>query len=105
MMNAVEISLDRLQSDHIDLYYVHRWDEHTPIEETLRGLDDLVRMGKVRYIGASTFAAWQLAKANLLAEVRNWTPFVVLQSHYHIFERGVEQEVLPYCPMTSVCTA
>jgi aryl-alcohol dehydrogenase-like predicted oxidoreductase len=97
MMNAVEDSLRRLQSDHIDLYYVHRWDENTPIEETLRGLDDLIRAGKVRYLGASSFAAWQLAHANLLAEVRGWTPFVALQSHYHMLERAVEQEVLPYC--------
>ncbi len=97
MLNAVEASLGRLQSDHIDLYYVHRWDEHTPIEETLRGLDDLVRAGKVRYVGASQYASWQLAHANLLAEVRGWTPFAVLQSEYNLFERGVEREVLPYC--------
>jgi aryl-alcohol dehydrogenase-like predicted oxidoreductase len=97
MMNALDNSLRRLQSDHIDLYYVHRWDETTPIEETLRALDDVVRMGKVRYLGASSFAAWQLARANLLAEVRGWEPFVAIQSHYHMLERGVEREVLPYC--------
>lgn len=97
LMNAVEASLKRLQSDHIDLYYVHRWDETTPIEETLRALDDLVRLGKVRYIGASAFASWQLAHANLLAEVRGWSRFVVIQSHYHMMEREVEHEVLPYC--------
>ena len=97
IMNAVEASLRRLQSDHIDLYYLHRWDSSTPIEETLRGLDDLVRMGKVRYIGASDLAAWQLAKANLLAEFRGWTAFAALQSHYHMLERDVEREVLPYC--------
>lgn len=97
LMNAVEASLARLQSDHIDLYYLHRWDASTPIEETLRGLDDLARMGKVRYIGASNLAAWQLAKANLLAEFRGWTAFAALQSHYHLLEREVEKEVLPYC--------
>ena len=97
MMNAVDGSLRRLQSDHIDLYYVHRWDEHTPIEETLRGLDDLVRAGKLRYVGASQFAAWQLAHANLLAELRGWTPFAALQLEYHMFERAVEREALPYC--------
>ena len=97
MLNAVEASLRRLQSDHIDLYYLHRWDSSTPIEETLRGLDDLVRMGKVRYIGGSDFAAWQLAKSNLLAEVRGWTAFAAMQSHYHMLERDVEREVLPYC--------
>jgi len=97
MMNAVEASLRRLQTDHIDLYYLHHWDESTPIEESLRTLDDLIRAGKVRYAGASALAAWQLARANLLAELRNWSPFVVLQSHYHMLERGVEQEVLPCC--------
>jgi aryl-alcohol dehydrogenase-like predicted oxidoreductase len=97
VLNAVEASLRRLQSDHIDLYYVHRWDETTPIEETLRALDDLIRTGKVRYVGASSFASWQLAHANLLAEIRGWTRFVVIQSHYHMLEREVEREVLPYC--------
>lgn len=97
MLNAVEASLRRLHSDHIDLYYVHNWDESTPIEETLRALDDLIRQGKVRYVGASNFASWQLAHANLLAEVRGWTPFVVLQSHYHMLERNAEREELPYC--------
>lgn len=97
MMNAVEASLDRLQSDHIDLYYVHAWDAQTPIEETLRGLDDLVRSGKVRYVGASKFAVWQLAHANLLAEVRGWTAFAALQLEYSMLERGVEREALPYC--------
>jgi len=97
IMNAVEASLRRLQSDHIDLYYVHRWDEHTPIEETLRTLDDLIRMGKVRYVGVSDFASWQLAHANLLSEVRGWTPIVVIQSEYNMLERHVEREVLPYC--------
>jgi len=97
MMQEVEGSLRRLQTDHIDLYYVHRWDETTPIEETLRGLDDLVRAGKILYVGASQFASWQIAAANVLAELRGWSPFIVLQSHYHMFERRVEREVLPYC--------
>jgi aryl-alcohol dehydrogenase-like predicted oxidoreductase len=97
IINGVEASLRRLQSDHIDLYQIHRWDDTTPIEETLRTLDDLVRSGKVRYVGASNFAAWQLAQANLLAEVHNWTPFVTIQPHYHLLERGIEQELIPYC--------
>jgi aryl-alcohol dehydrogenase-like predicted oxidoreductase len=97
MMQAVEKSLRRLQTDHIDLYYCHRWDDTTPIEETLRGLDDLIRMGKVNYIGASTFAAWQLAHANVLAELKGWTRFAVLQSEYNMLKREVEREVLPYC--------
>lgn len=97
IMNGAETSLRRLQTDHIDLYQIHRWDNTTPIEETLRTLDDLVRSGKVRYVGASAFAAWQLAKANLLAELRGWTAFVTVQSHYHLLERDVEKEVIPYC--------
>ncbi len=102
IMNGVEASLRRLQNDHIDLYYLHRWDNDTPIEESLRALDDLVRQGKVRYIGCSDFAAWQLARANLLAEVRGWTPFAAIQSHYHLLERGVEREVLPFCEQFGV---
>ncbi|HMQ34040.1 MAG TPA: aldo/keto reductase [Chloroflexaceae bacterium] len=97
IMGAVEASLRRMQTDYIDLYQIHRWDPDTPIEETLRALDDLVRAGKVRYVGASNFAAWQLAQANLLAELRGWTPFVSIQPHYHMLERRVEQELLPYC--------
>ena len=102
IMNAVEASLSRLQNHYIDLYYVHRWDTNTPIDETLRALDDLIRMGKVRYVGASEFASWQLAHANLLAELSNWTAFVALQSHYHMLERNVEREVLPYCDAHNV---
>ena len=87
----------RLKTDHIALYYCHRWDETTPIEETLRGLDDLIRMGKICYIGASAYASWQLAHANVLAEFRGWSRFVVLQSEYNLLRRKVEREVLPYC--------
>ncbi len=102
IVNAVEASLRRLQSDHIDLYYVHRWDELTPIEETLRALDDVVRLGKVRYVGVSNYAAWQLAHAKLLAEVHGWAPIVAIQSHYHMLEREVEREILPYCQVQKV---
>src|SRR5512147_1335944 len=97
MMQSVELSLRRLQTDHIDLYYCHRWDDATPIEETLRALDDLIRMGKLNYIGASAYASWQLAHANLLAELKGWSRFAVLQSEYNLLKRGVEGEVLPYC--------
>jgi aryl-alcohol dehydrogenase-like predicted oxidoreductase len=96
-MNALEASLRRLQSDHIDLYYVHQWDDTTPIEETLRALDDLIRMGKVRYIAASRFSSWQLASANNMAEFYGWSPFVALQSQYNMLERKAESELLPYC--------
>ncbi len=97
IMNGVEGSLQRLQTEMIDLYYIHRWDPLTPIEESLRALDDLVRAGKVRYLGCSNFAAYRLAHANLLAEVKGWTPFAVIQSEYSLLERSVEQEVLPCC--------
>ncbi|MBI3944170.1 MAG: aldo/keto reductase [Chloroflexi bacterium] len=97
IINGVEASLRRLQTDHIDLYQIHRWDATTPIEETLRALDDLVSSGKIRYIGASNYAAWQLARANLLAEIHGWTPFITIQNHYHMLERNLEHEVLPYC--------
>ena len=102
MMNQVEKSLQRLKNDYIDLFYVHRWDPQTPVEETLRGLDDLVRMGKVRYIGCSDFAAWQLARANAIAELRGWSAFAAIQSEYHLLERYVEREVLPYCQAHNV---
>lgn len=102
LQNAVEASLKRLQSDHIDLYQMHRWDVNTPIEETLRTLDDLVSSGKVRYIGASNYASWQLAKSNLLAEFNSWTKFISVQNHYHMLERADEKEVLPYCAEETV---
>ena len=102
LYDAVDASLRRLQTDHIDLYYVHNFDYATPIEEMLRGLDDLVRTGKVRYIGASNFLAWQIARSNLLADVHGWSPFVVSQNHYHMLERGVENEILSFCRSQSV---
>jgi aryl-alcohol dehydrogenase-like predicted oxidoreductase len=97
LFDAVDASLRRLRTDHIDLYYVHNFDDATPIEEMLRGLDDLVRAGKVRYIGASNFLAWQIARSNLMAEVHGWSQFVVGQSHYHMLERSLEKEMLPFC--------
>jgi aryl-alcohol dehydrogenase-like predicted oxidoreductase len=97
LQNAVEASLRRLKTDHIDLYQVHEWDDGTLIEETLRALDDLVRAGKVRYVGASNFDAWQLCHANDLAGMRGWEAFVTLQPQYHMLERGIERELVPYC--------
>lgn len=102
ILQGVEASLRRLQTDHIDLYQMHRWDDATPIEETLRTLDDLVSSGKVRYVGASNYMAWQLARANLLADVRGWVPFVSIQNHYHMLERAQENEMLPFCNAHSV---
>lgn len=94
---GVEASLRRLGTDYIDLYQIHRFDPHTPFEETMRALDDLVRSGKVRYIGASNYAAWQLCRANDVAEMRGWTPFISIQPHYHMLERSIEKELVPYC--------
>lgn len=102
MLEAVDQSLRRLQTERIGLYYCHRWDETTPIDETLRGLDDLIRMGKICYIGASAYASWQLAHANALAELQGWSRFVVLQSEYNMLKRDVEREVLPYCSAHNV---
>ena len=97
ILNSVDDSLKRLKSNHIDLYYLHRWDELTSIEETLSTLDSLIQAGKVRYIGGSAFFAWQLARANLLAEMHGWSHFIAMQSHYHMLERSVETEMLPLC--------
>ena len=95
MMRSVEASLKRLQTDYIDLYWVHIWDRITPIEEVMRALDDLVRQGKVLHVGVSDMAAWAVARANTLAESKNWTPFVGLQIEYSLIERTVERELLP----------
>lgn len=97
ILDGLNASLGRLNSDYIDLYQIHSWDPETPIDETMRALDDLVRWGKVRYIGASNFSAWQLTWSNALAEMRGWTKFVSLQPHYHMFERGIEKEIIPAC--------
>lgn len=95
IIEGAEASLRRLATDYIDLYQIHVWDANSPIEETMRALEDLLRAGKVRYIGASNFAAWQLTHANGVAELRAWTQFASIQSHYHMLEREIEAEVLP----------
>jgi aryl-alcohol dehydrogenase-like predicted oxidoreductase len=95
MMQAVEASLKRLQTDYIDLYWVHIWDEVTPVEEVMRGLDDLVRAGKVLYTGISDAPAWWIAQANTLAHLRGWSPFIGLQIEYSLIERTVERELIP----------
>lgn len=102
ILNAVEASLRRLDTDHIDLYQIHAWDESVPVEETMRALDDLVRAGKVRYIGASQFSAWQLAHSNTLAEMMGWERFVTTQTHYNMLERDAERELIPYCAWANV---
>jgi aryl-alcohol dehydrogenase-like predicted oxidoreductase len=94
---AVEASLRRLDTDYIDLYQMHEPDPDTPIEETLHTLDDLVHEGKVRYIGSSNFAGWQIADAAWVSRVNRWTPFVSAQNRYSLVDRGVEREVIPAC--------
>lgn len=102
IIRAVENSLRRLRTDHIDLYQVHRFDPQTPIEETLRALDDLVHQGKVRYIGASNFAAWQLAKAHGISERLGLHRLESIQPEYSIISRQIEQELLPFAESEAV---
>jgi aryl-alcohol dehydrogenase-like predicted oxidoreductase len=95
MVQAVEASLKRLQTAYIDLYWVHIWDGLTPVEEVMRALDDLVRQGKVLYVGISDAPAWWVAQANTLAHLRGWSPFVGLQVEYSLIERTPERELMP----------
>lgn len=97
IMRAVEDSLRRLGTDYLDLYQVHTPDARTPIDETLRALDDLVRQGKVRYIGHSNFAGWQAAEAHFVAEREHLAPFISAQNEYSLLERSVEKELVPAC--------
>ena len=90
-------SLHRLQTDYVDLYQIHRWDYETPIEETLEALNDMVKFGKVRYIGASSMYAWQFTKALYLSQLRGWTRFVSMQNHYNLLYREEEREMIPLC--------
>jgi aryl-alcohol dehydrogenase-like predicted oxidoreductase len=95
IINACEHSLRRLQTDYIDLYWLHNWDVHTRIDETMAALEDLVRSGKVRYIGVSDTPAWKVAQANVMAQFRGWAAFIGLQIEYSLLERSVEQELVP----------
>ncbi len=97
ILSAVEDSLRRLDTDYIDLYQMHRPDPETPIEETLRALDDLVRSGKVRYIGNSNYAGWQAAEAHYVARQANLTPFISAQNEYNLLDRRIEAELVPAC--------
>ncbi len=97
IFTSIDASLQRLQTDYVDLYQIHRWDDETPIEETLEALNDLVKAGKVRYIGASSMYAWQFAKALYLADLHGWTRFVSMQNHYNLVYREEEREMLPLC--------
>jgi aryl-alcohol dehydrogenase (NADP+) len=97
IMQAVEDSLRRLGTDYIDLYQIHRWDPETPIEETLEALHDVVKSGKVRYIGGSSMYAWQFSQSLYLADLRGWTRFVSMQNHYNLVYREEEREMMPLC--------
>lgn len=95
ILGSLHDSLRRLQTDYVDLYWLHNWDVHTPIEETMATLETLVQAGKVRYIGVSDTPAWKIAQANVMAHFRGWAPFVGLQIEYSLLERTVEQELVP----------
>ncbi|MFI6480592.1 aldo/keto reductase [Nonomuraea sp. NPDC050663] len=97
IMAAIDASLERLGTDYVDLYQIHRWDSETPVEETMEALHDVVRSGKARYIGASSMAAWQFSKAQYTASANGWTRFVSMQNHYNLLYREEEREMLPLC--------
>jgi aryl-alcohol dehydrogenase-like predicted oxidoreductase len=97
IMTAVDDSLRRLGTDYIDLYQIHRWDHRTPIAETMEALNDVVRAGKVRYLGASSMWAWQFATAQHVADTNVWSRFVSMQNHYNLLNREEEREMLPLC--------
>ena len=97
ILASIESSLKRLGTDHVDLYQIHRWDEGTPIEETMSALHDVVRAGQARYIGASAMFAWQFAKAQYTAQIGGWTRFVSMQNRYNLVNREDEREMIPFC--------
>jgi aryl-alcohol dehydrogenase-like predicted oxidoreductase len=97
IMHEIDASLTRLGVDHVDLYQIHRYDPHTPVEETMEALHDVVKAGKARYLGASSMYAWQFATMQHAAERHGWTPFVSMQNHYNLIYREEEREMLPLC--------
>ena len=97
IMHNIDASLRRLKTDHVDLYQTHRWDNDTPIEETMAALHDVVKSGKARYIGASTMWGWQFAKAQAVARANGWTPFIAMQNQINLLYREEEREVIPLC--------
>ncbi len=97
ILSAIDASLQRLELDYVDLYQIHRWDDETPIEETMEALHDVVRAGKARYLGASSMYAWQFAKAQHTATAAGWTRFASMQNHYNLLYREEEREMIPLC--------
>lgn len=102
IMSEIDKSLERLRMDYVDLYQIHRADPNTPFEETMEALHDLVKSGKVRYIGASTMYAWQFQKMQNIAEKNGWTKFITMQNQYNLMYREEEREMIPYCRDTKV---
>jgi aryl-alcohol dehydrogenase-like predicted oxidoreductase len=102
IMIEIDASLRRLGTDYVDLYQIHRWDKHTPIEETLEALHDVIKAGKARYIGASSMCAWQFSKAQYTARQNGWTPFATMQNHYNLLYREEEREMMPLCAAEGV---
>ena len=102
IMTEIDASLRRLGTDYVDLYQIHRWDKHTPIEETLEALHDVIKAGKARYIGASSMYAWQFSKAQYVARQNGWTPFASMQNHYNLLYREEEREMMPLCAAEGV---
>jgi aryl-alcohol dehydrogenase-like predicted oxidoreductase len=97
ILSGIDASLTRLGMEYVDIYQIHRWDNRTPIEETMEALHDVVRSGKARYIGASSMYAWQFAKAQHVADIHGWTRFVSMQPHYNLIYREEEREMIPQC--------
>lgn len=97
VLSSIDASLRRLGTEYVDLYQIHRWDYATPIEETMEALNDVVRSGKARYLGASSMHAWQFSKAQYVAHMRGWTPFISMQNHYNLIYREEEREMIPLC--------
>ena len=97
IMTAIDASLTRLGTDYVDLYQIHRFDPNVPVEETMEALHDVVKAGKVRYLGASSMWAWQFAKLQYAADLGGWTRFVTMQDHYNLLAREEEREMLPLC--------
>jgi aryl-alcohol dehydrogenase-like predicted oxidoreductase len=102
ILDSIDKSLARLQMDYVDLYQIHRWDYNTPIDETMEALNDVVRAGKARYIGASSMFAWQFMKALHTSEINGWTKFVSMQDHYNLVYREEEREMIPLCKDQSI---
>ena len=103
LLSSVDASLRRMGTDYIDLFVVHAFDPGTPIKETMEALHDIVRSGKVRYLGASTMFAWQFEQMNHVARLNGWTPFVNMQCQYNLLYREEEREMIPYCNRPGNC--